>query len=130
MLGTRKGLQEDLPGVTLGKTGYWRAGERRRIYCHLLTRQVTDQANCLHLRIPCLSLASFKLSECSNTTAVLGCPYTNKGLKMWIMQLRRLVGICNRLVTKSVVFQSFLVVMMVRVAPRKGGAVQRVCSFS
>lgn len=77
-----------------------------------------------------MSLASFKLSEYSNTTAVLGCPYTNKGLKMWIMQLRRLVGICDRLVTKSVVFQSFLVVMTVRVAPRKGGAVQRVCSFS
>ena len=58
---------------------------------------------CLHLWIPCLSLASFKLSERSNTTAVLQCPCTNKGLKMWIMQLRRLVGIYNRLVTKSIV---------------------------
>lgn len=49
-----------------------------------------------------LQLESCKLqAECSNRTAVLGFLYTNKGLKRWILQLRRLVGIYNRLVIKS-----------------------------
>jgi len=101
---THNAIQQDLQGVILGRAGYWRVREKRHIYHHLLNGQVMYQAKCLHLWIPCLSLASFKLSECSNTMAVLGCPYTNEGLKSWIMQLRRLVGIYNRRVTKSVVF--------------------------